>query len=473
MRMTKPFELAVVGMGVMGQNLARNFASRKIRTLVYNRHADKAEAVIKAHGSDYLDFRKDLKTLVQDLETPRKILLMVKDGSPVDEMIAELLPLLSEWDMIIDSGNSNYKDSIRRTQALKEIGIEFVGMGVSGGEEGALKGPSIMPAGTQETWKALSPFLEKIAAKDFKGNPCVTHIGPDGAGHYVKMIHNGIEYGVMQMMAEAYDMLKNLYGLSAPDIAEIFQTFNRGKLKSYLFEIAVPVLSRKDDLAKGFLVDSILDRAGQKGTGRWAAGDALDRGMVLPSITEAVFARSLSAMKIQRMELSKEYAKPTLKPSMKVSEFQSFLEQALYAGMISAYAQGFELMRVAAQEQKWDLDFAEIARIWEGGCIIRADLLNFIHNAFVSAKGKATHLFAIPAIREALQGHLPAWRKTVALATEAGVPTPALGTSLNYFEGMTQAVVPANFIQGLRDFFGAHTYERNDREGVFHTIWNS
>jgi 6-phosphogluconate dehydrogenase len=468
----KPFEIAVVGMGVMGQNLARNFASRKIRTLVYNRHADKAEAVIKAHGSEYLDFRKDLKSLAQDLKTPRKILLMVKDGSPVDEMVAELLPHLSKGDMIIDSGNSNYKDTIRRTQTLKEKGIEFVGMGVSGGEEGALKGPSIMPGGTSKAWESLSPFLEKIAAQDFKGNPCVTHIGSDGAGHYVKMIHNGIEYGVMQMMAEAYDMLKNLYGLSAPDIAKVFHKFNRGKLKSYLFEIAVPVLSRKDELGKGYLIDSILDRAGQKGTGRWAAGDALERGMVLPSITEAVFARSLSSMKKQRVELAKEYQKPTPKPSMALAEFQSILEQTLYAGMVSAYAQGFELMRTAAQEQGWALNFAEIARVWEGGCIIRADLLNFIHKAFVSAKGKPAHLFAIQSIREELQAHLPAWRKTVALATEAGVPTPSLGTALHYFEGMTQAVVPANFIQGLRDYFGAHTYERTDREGNFHTIWN-
>ena len=466
------FELAVIGMGVMGQNLARNFASRKISTLVYNRHAEKAEAVIKAHGNEYLDFRKDLKSLVRDLKSPRKILLMVKDGSPVDEVIAELLPHLSKGDMVVDSGNSNYKDSIRRTLTLKEKGIEFVGMGVSGGEEGALKGPSIMPGGSGKAWEALSPFLEKIAAKDFGGMPCVTHIGPDGAGHYVKMIHNGIEYGVMQMMAEAYDLLKNLYGLSAPDIAKIFHKFNRGKLKSYLFEIAVPVLSRKDDLSKGYLLDSILDRAGQKGTGRWAAGDALDRGMVLPSITEAVFARSLSALKTQRVQLSKEYKKPALAQKMSLADFEPLLEQALYAGMISAYAQGFELMRMAAQEQGWPLDFAEIARVWEGGCIIRAELLNFLHKAFVSAKGKSVHLFAIPAIRKALQEHLPAWRKTVALATEAGVPTPALGTSLNYFEGMTQEVVPANFIQGLRDFFGAHTYERNDREGVFHTLWN-
>lgn len=468
----KLFELAVVGMGVMGQNLARNFASRKIRTVVYNRHPERAEAVIKAHGSDYLDFRKDLKSLVRDLETPRKILLMVKDGSPVDEMVAELLPHLSKGDMIIDSGNSNYKDTIRRSLALKRDGIEFVGMGVSGGEEGALKGPSIMPGGSGKTWEALAPFLEKIAAKDFGGMPCVTHIGPDGAGHYVKMIHNGIEYGVMQMMAEAYDLLKNLYGLSAPDIAKVFHGFNRGILKSYLFEIAVPVLARKDELSTGYLVDSILDRAGQKGTGRWAAGDALDRGMVLPSITEAVFARSLSAMKDQRVQLSKEYKKPALTPAMAIGEFELLLEQALYAGMISAYAQGFELMRAAAQEQGWPLDFAEIARVWEGGCIIRAELLNFLHKAFVSAKGKPTHLFAIPAIRKALQEHLPAWRKTVALATESGVPTPALGTALNYFEGMTQAVVPANFIQGLRDYFGAHTYERTDREGIFHTPWN-
>lgn len=466
-------DVALIGLGVMGQSLARNIASRKFSTLVFNRTTATAETFIKEYGNKYLDYRTDLKTLVKNLKTPRKIIVMVNAGQPVDDVISHLLPLIDKGDVIIDAGNSNFGDSIRRAAELSKKGIEFIGMGVSGGEEGALRGPSIMPGCTARGWKLIKPIVEKIAAKDFKGKPCVTHVGSDGAGHYVKMVHNGIEYGVMQMMAEAYDLLRNVYGLSAPQIGKIFEKYNKGRLKSYLFEIAVPVLTRKDEFKKGYLLDYILDSAGQKGTGRWVAIDALERGVVLPTITESVYARSVSAFKADRVKLAKLFKKPKVKKPMPLATFTKLLEDALYAGMISSYAQGFELIRAAAKEQKWSINFAEVARIWEGGCIIRATLLNFLHKAFMSAKGKPVHLFEIKEVRKAMQTNLIALRKTVSVGAETGVPVPCLGVSLAYFESITSANLPANFLQGLRDFFGAHTYERVDKKCIFHTPWSN
>ena len=472
--MTKgKYDIALIGLGVMGQSLARNIASRKFSVITYNRHTQKAKDFIEEYGNKYLDYEKDLKDLTDKLKSPRKIIIMVKAGDPVDQVIKELTKHLEKGDIIIDAGNSLYTDSIRRTAELNKKGIEFVGMGVSGGEEGALRGPSIMPGCSIKSWKVLSPILKKIAAKDFSGKPCVTHVGSDGAGHYVKMVHNGIEYGVMQMMAEAYQALKDIYGLTPTQIADIFAKYNKGKLKSYLFEISVPILERKDEFKKGYLIDHILDRAGQKGTGRWVAIDALERGATLPTITLAVYARTLSSQKDERVKLSKLFKKPKTKAGIPLSKFTKLLEDALYAGMISSYAQGFELMAAAAKEQNWKLDFAEIARIWEGGCIIRADLLNFLHKAFQKAKGKSVHLFTIKDTRTALQKNLPAWREIVGFGAKMGVSMPALTSSLSYFEDMTSEKVPANFIQGLRDYFGAHTYERTDKKGVFHTPWSN
>ena len=457
----------------MGQSLARNIAEKGFKVLGWDRHKEKSLAFLEEYPNKNLDYCPDFKCLSQRLKTPRKYLLMVPAGAPVDEVIKKLSPQLKKGDIIIDGGNSNYKETIRRSQALKKKGVEFVGMGVSGGEEGALRGPSIMPGGSAKNWKALSPILKKIAAKDFAGKPCVTHIGTDGAGHYVKMVHNGIEYGVMQMMAEAYQTLKEIYRLKPNEIAKIFAKYNKGKLKSYLFEIAIPVLEQKDEFRKGFLIDYILDKAGQKGTGRWVAIDALERGATLPTITQAVFARTLSSQKPQRVKLSTLYSKPQSKFSIPQAKFIRLLEDALYAGMISAYAQGFELMSIAAKEQNWKLNFAEIARIWEGGCIIRADLLNFLHRAFLKKKGKPVHLFEIREIRTALRRDLTAWRELVSHTTKMGVAMPALASSLNYFEDMTSERIPANFIQGLRDYFGAHTYERIDKKGIFHTPWSN
>ncbi|QQR83707.1 NADP-dependent phosphogluconate dehydrogenase [Candidatus Peregrinibacteria bacterium] len=468
----KKYPVGLIGLAVMGQNLARNLASKGFPVMTYNRTTQTAEEFIKAYGHEGLDFCTTLKDFLASLERPRKIILMVKAGAPVDETLNALLPFLEKGDVLIDGGNSNYHDTIRRSQSMPK-GIEFVGMGVSGGEEGALRGPSLMPGCNKEAWKVIRPLMQKIAAKDFSGKPCVTHVGPDGAGHYIKMVHNGIEYAVMQMMAEAYDMLKRMYRLPPQRISTIFADYNQGKLKSFLFEIAVPVLSRKDDLKSGYLIDSILDKAGQKGTGRWVALDALEHGAALPTLTEAVYARSLSSFKKERLLLASLYKRTIPKPPIPLNEFIIVLENALYAGMISCYAQGFELIRITAEDQKWKLNFAEIARIWEGGCIIRADLLNFLHEAFLIEKGKPVHLFTIPSIRHALNKDIPSLRAITSVAVQYGVPALAFGTALGYFESMTSAILPAQFIQGLRDFFGAHTYERIDRKGSFHTPWSN
>jgi len=464
--------IAIIGLGVMGQNLARNLANHDYKVIVFNRSPEKAETFIETFGSEDLSYEKTLEALVNSLERPRKLLLMVKAGPAVDTVIQQLLPHLEPGDIIIDGGNSNFKDSIRREKELKTKDMHFVGMGVSGGEEGALNGPSLMPGGSSDSWKALQAILEKIAAQDFDGNPCVTHVGENGAGHYVKMVHNGIEYGVMQLIAEAYQLLRQSYHLNSKEIANVFKGLGEGKLKSYLFDIAVPVLEKEDEFKTcNSLVECIVDQAGQKGTGRWTAIDALERGVSLPTITIAVFARNISAKKELRIELSEENPKHETTPRIELSEFVKILEKSLYAGMISCYAQGFELMKTAAKEEGWDLNFAEIARIWQGGCIIRADLLKVLHHAFQKAEGERPHLFSIPDIQTLLKSSHKAWHTVIRLAIEHDVSVPALSSSLMYFEDLTTATLPANFIQGLRDYFGAHTYQRTDREGVFHTEW--
>jgi len=461
----------IIGLAVMGANLARNAASRKIKTLVYNRTTSKMEDLISEYGNEYLEGEAELKDFVAKLERPRKIMLMVQAGKAVDLVLEQLIPLLDPEDIVIDGGNSNFNDTIGRFEALTEKGIRFVGCGVSGGEEGALNGPSLMPGGNFESWKSLKPIFESIAAKDFNGGPCVAYIGDNGAGHYIKMVHNGIEYGVMQMMAEGYDILRKVYKMSALEISQIFGKFNQGKLNSFLFEISEKVLSKKDDLKEGYLIDSILDKAAQKGTGKWTAIDSLDRGITLSSITESVYARTLSAAKEKREQISKLYSNIDFEQKIDLDQFIPILEDALYAGMLSSYAQGYDLIQTAAKEQKWDIDLSEISRIWEGGCIIRAKILNFLHEAYLNQENKNMHLFAIPEIKKSIQESIPNLRKLVAMAAETGVSIPSLATGLMYFDGMTNAQSSANFIQGLRDYFGAHTYERNDEEGSFHAEW--
>jgi 6-phosphogluconate dehydrogenase len=419
-----------------------------------------------------------LADLVSSLERPRKVMIMVKAGFPVDAVIAELVPLLENGDIIIDCGNSLYHDTIRRTEALRTGGIEFVGCGVSGGEEGALHGPSIMPGCTPEVYAHISPILESIAARDFSWGACVSHIGTDGSGHYVKMIHNGIEYAVMQMIAEAYEVFRKSYGLTAPEIAEIFDRYNTGVLDSYLIEITAKVLRREDSQdshvsewqPKKYVIDSILDRAGAKGTGLWTSIDALESGMSVSSIVEATFARMISADKSLRSELGQgyEFDHPVLMP---LPEMTDKLEKTLYLGMLFAYAQGLALIDAQSEKYSWDIDLAEVTRIWQGGCIIRSQILTFLTEAFAGKKS-ISHIFALAPIHDAIHTHIGDYQEILSLLIRSNIATPALSSAIQYFYQMVTIDSSANMIQGLRDYFWAHTYERNDKEGIFHTEWS-
>jgi len=465
-------DVGLVGLAVMGSNLARNIASRGFSVSAYNRTAERTREFEREFGGANLKGEFSYREFVQSIERPRKIIVMVKAGDPVDMVINDLVPLLDAGDIIIDAGNSFYRDTQRRHKMLKEKNIRLVGMGVSGGEEGALKGPSIMPGGDESSWKEIAPIVRAIAAKDFSGGPCVTYIGENGAGHYVKMVHNGIEYAVMELMAESYALLKNLYRLSPPQIADIFEKFYKGKLNSYLFEISMPVLRRMDDLSKkGYLIDKILDRAGSKGTGQWTSVDALQRGLSIESITEAVFARYESAAKADRVALAKLYPQKAAYKKPPLKTFVKLLENALYAAMISSYAQGYDLIQKTAIEEHWNINIAEITRIWEGGCIIRAKLLHVIYDAYSQSKLKNSPLLAVPGIVKLMKKNVPDLRTFVRVAGGSGISIAGFTSALFYFQNMTSKELPANFIQGLRDYFGAHTYERTDREGTFHTAW--
>lgn len=464
-------EIGLIGLAVMGANLARNLANKKIKTIVYNRTHEKTKAFVNAYSNEFLIGETDLCNFVEKIQRPRKIILLIKAGVAIDEILRQLIAILDRDDIIVDCGNSYYKHTERRFNELKVRGIHFVGCGISGGEEGALNGPSLMPGGTKEAWQNLKPILEKIAAKDFNNKPCVTYIGDGSAGHYVKMVHNGIEYGVMQLMAEAYDMLRKVYKLSPPEIAKIFAQLNKGKLKSYLFEIAAKVLNQKDEFKKGYLIDYIQDTAAQKGTGSWTALDALYSNVALPTITEAVFARLISADLDKRKNLNKIYKAPKISRGTSLTKFTKLLEDALYAAILSTYAQGYALIQSASKKYKWDINLAELSRIWEGGCIIRAQILNSLHKAYGTNNQK--HLFEINDIAKNLKKTVPALRETVAIGAKNGIAISGLASALSYFEATTNFPGSANFIQGLRDFFGAHTYKRNDREGDFHTEWQN
>jgi len=466
-------QIGMIGLGVMGANVARNFANNGFKTVVYNRDLKVAEDFMKNHGNENLIMAKSLEDFVQKLERPRKAMMLITAGNPVDQVTDALLELLEEGDLIIDGGNSNFKDTIRREEKCAARGIHFVGMGVSGGEEGALKGPSMMPGGSPHAWETIQPIVEAVSARDFSDGPCVTHIGANGAGHYVKMVHNGIEYAVMQVMAEGYDILRKVYGQSAPQLAEIFKKYNAGKLQSFLFEIAIDVLSQPDEFNEGaYLIDAILDKAGQKGTGRWTAVDGFERGVAIPNIGGAVTARILSSKKDQRVKWATQYEKKAVEPTVPLEQFIATLEDALYAGMLLSYAQGYELIQSASREQEWSVDLAEVSRIWEGGCIIRAQILNFLHKAFEKS-GSGVHMLDVPEVVGELNQSMNALRMVAAQAISAGVSAPVMSASLAYFDSLTTENSSANFIQGLRDRFGSHTYERTDREGSFHTLWTS
>jgi 6-phosphogluconate dehydrogenase len=413
-----------------------------------------------------------VEEFVDSIEKPRRIVLMVQAGRGTDATIQSLLPHLDQGDVLIDGGNTFFQDTIRRSNELADSGINFIGTGVSGGEEGALKGPSIMPGGQKEAYELVAPILEKISAKAEDGSPCVTYIGPDGAGHYVKMVHNGIEYGDMQLIAESYDLMQNILGLSVDEMAEIFAEWNTGELDSFLIEITADILTRKDDLGTGKpIVDVILDAAGNKGTGKWTSQSALDLGVPLPLITESVFARYISAYKEERVQASNVLPKPAAYQfEGDKKEFVEKIRQALYFSKIMSYAQGFAQLRSASKEYNWELPFGEIAKIWREGCIIRAQFLQKITDAY-DKEADLENLLLDDYFKDITANYQQAVREVVALAVQAGVPVPTFSSAISYFDSYRSDRLPANLIQAQRDYFGAHTYERTDREGIFHYSW--
>ena len=468
--MTELCDLGVMGLAVMGANLARNAARKGFGVALYNRHGDRTDKLMADHGHEgRFTPSKDVAGFVASLSKPRVLIIMVKAGKPVDDVIAELEPHLEEGDIVIDGGNSLFTDTDRRFAALKQKKLRFIGMGVSGGEEGALEGPSMMPGGERSAYDRIAPMVTKMAAQ-VEGTPCAAYIGLGGAGHYVKMVHNGIEYADMQLITEAYDLFKTVYGLDASAIADIFEGWKSSDLDSYLIDITTEVLKKRDAKTGNALVDSIVDEAEQKGTGRWTAANALDLGVPLTAITEAVYARALSGRRKLRGEA--ERLLPHKQPG-RLDASQADIDairDALYASKIVAYAQGFEQMTAASKDYGWDLKLGEVATIWRGGCIIRARFLNRITEAY--GDGHAIpNLILEDYFRDAVLKAEPAWRRVVALAVEHGVAIPAFSSSLSYFDGLRRSRGPANLLQGLRDYFGAHTYRRLDAEGSFHTRW--
>jgi len=468
-------DFGLIGLAVMGQNLVLNVESRGFQVSVYNRTTAVTDQFIADNPEKKLVGCKTLEAFVESLSTPRKIQIMVKAGGPVDAVIESLVPLLNKGDIIIDGGNSLYTDTERRDKELSELGLRFIGAGVSGGEEGALKGPSIMPGGPASTWEVMKPIFESISAK-VNGEPCVVHIGPGGAGHYVKMVHNGIEYGDMQLICEAYNLMKNGLGMTPDEMHNVFAEWNKGELDSYLIEISRDILAKKD--ADGSpLVDKILDTAGQKGTGKWTVINSQDLGIPITLMAEAVYARCVSALKDERVAAAKKLKGPKpLLPAAKDPEkkkaFIGEIRDALYASKIVSYAQGYMLMRAAAKEYKWNLNYGGIALMWRGGCIIRSRFLGKIKEAY-DKNGKLSNLLLDDYFRGEVKKSQKGWRTVVAAAAKRGIPVPAFSTALAFFDSYRSAVLPANLLQAQRDYFGAHTYERVDkpRGEFFHTNW--
>ncbi|MCY9000302.1 NADP-dependent phosphogluconate dehydrogenase [Bacillus spizizenii] len=463
-------QIGVIGLAVMGKNLALNIESRGFSVSVYNRSSSKTEEFLQEAKGKNVVGTYSIEEFVQSLETPRKILLMVKAGTATDATIQSLLPHLEKDDILIDGGNTYYKDTQRRNKELAESGIHFIGTGVSGGEEGALKGSSIMPGGQKEAHELVKPILEAISAK-VDGEPCTTYIGPDGAGHYVKMVHNGIEYGDMQLISESYFILKQVLGLSADELHEVFAEWNKGELDSYLIEITADIFTKKDEETGKPLVDVILDKAGQKGTGKWTSQSALDLGVPLPIITESVFARFISAMKEERVKASGLLSGPDVKPvTENKEELIEAVRKALFMSKICSYAQGFAQMKAASEEYNWDLKYGEIAMIFRGGCIIRAAFLQKIKEAY-DREPELDNLLLDSYFKNIVESYQGALRQVISLAVAQGVPVPSFSSALAYYDSYRTAVLPANLIQAQRDYFGAHTYERTDKEGIFHTEW--
>ncbi|MCC5889641.1 MAG: NADP-dependent phosphogluconate dehydrogenase [Alkalibacterium sp.] len=465
-------QIGVIGMAVMGKNLALNIESRGYSVAIYNRTGSKTEGVIKENPDKNLTPAYELEEFVNNLETPRKIVLMVQAGKGTDAVINQLLPHLDKGDVLIDGGNTFYQDTIRRSKELEDSGIYFIGTGVSGGEEGALLGPAIMPGGQKEAYDLVAPILEQIAAKaPADGEPCVTYIGPNGAGHYVKMVHNGIEYGDMQLIAESYHLLKDMLGLTNEEIADVFKEWNTGELDSFLIEITADALTKKDAETGQHMIDVILDRAGNKGTGKWTSQSALDLGLPLPLITESVFARYISALKEERVAASKVLPKPATKEfdGDKTALIEK-MREALYFSKIMSYAQGFAQMGTASKEYNWDLQYGEIAKIFRAGCIIRARFLQKITEAY-EREPELKNLVLDEYFMDIAERYQQSVRDLVGLAVQAGVPVPAFSSAIAYYDSYRSERLPANIIQAQRDYFGAHTYERVDKEGTFHFDW--
>jgi 6-phosphogluconate dehydrogenase len=462
--------IGVVGVGVMGRSLALNFESKGFSVSMYDLSAEKVKEVIDDNPGKKLFGTANIEEFIQSLESPRKILLMVNAGAITDKAIESLLPYLDKGDILIDGGNSFYQDTIRRNKELEEKGFLFIGAGVSGGEEGALKGPAIMPSGQKEAYDAVGPMLTAISAK-VNGDPCCTYIGPNGAGHYVKMVHNGIEYSDMQLICETYHLMKQLLGLSTDELHETFAEWNKGELDSYLIEITADIFTKKDPETGKPLVDVILDTAGQKGTGKWTSQSALDLGIPLSVITESVFARFISAMKEERVKASNILQGPAKQEfSGNKKDFIELIRKSLYLSKIVSYAQGFSQLKVASEEYKWNLRPGEIAMIFRGGCIIRAQFLQNIKDAY-DRNPNLDNLLLDEYFHSIVENYQEAAREVVTLAIKAGVPVPGLASAIAYYDSYRSAVLPANLLQAQRDYFGAHTYQRNDREGTFHTDW--
>ncbi|UNK20203.1 NADP-dependent phosphogluconate dehydrogenase [Paenibacillus sp. N3/727] len=463
-------QIGVIGLAVMGKNLALNIESKGFTVSVYNRSPQKTEDLLKEAEGKNLTGTFSIEEFVESLETPRKILIMVQAGQATDGTIEQLLPHLDQGDIIIDGGNAYFPDTVRRSKELEAKGFRFIGAGVSGGEEGALKGPSIMPGGQKSAYELVQPILTAISAK-INEEPCCTYIGPDGAGHYVKMVHNGIEYGDMQLICEAYHLLKDVLGLDAKELHAIFSEWNKGELDSYLIEITADIFSKYDEETGKPMVEVILDTAGQKGTGKWTSQSSLDLGVPLSMITESVFSRFLSAMKEERVEASKILNGPKTESfSGDKAEFIENVRKALFASKIVSYAQGFAQLRVASDEYNWDLQFGELAKIWRGGCIIRSRFLQNITDAY-NNNPELKNLLLDPFFKEIIENYQDAWRKVITSAVTLGIPVPGFASALAYYDSYRTANLPANLLQAQRDYFGAHTFKRVDKEGVFHFNW--
>ncbi|HYM62850.1 MAG TPA: NADP-dependent phosphogluconate dehydrogenase [Thermoanaerobaculia bacterium] len=465
-------QFGMIGLGVMGANLVLNIEEHGFSVAVWNREGDAVNRFLAKNPGRKLTGTKTFEEFTKALERPRRIMMLIKAGSPVDETIEKISPYLEPGDILIDGGNSWFKDTQDRTKRLEAKGLHFVGSGVSGGEEGARFGPSLMPGGSAESWSAIRPVFEAIAAKSDSGD-CVTHVGPDGAGHFVKMVHNGIEYGDMQLIAEAYELLRKGLNAGADELAGIFAEWNRGRLESFLIEITAHIFRVKDEETGGPLVDKVLDKAGQKGTGKWTAQIALDLAVAIPTIAAAIDARVLSSMKDERVAASRIISGPTLQPVSDRKQFIADVQDALYASKICSYAQGMALIQAGSKEWTWNIDMKEMARIWKGGCIIRAKFLDSIMQAY-ERKPELANLLLDAEFNAALQASQAAWRRALATAQTNGIPVPAMSGSLAYFDAYRSADLPQNLTQAQRDYFGSHTYQRNDKgpdTPFVHTDW--